>query len=41
VRNIELMVGFKDESLREIVKGYFANWENRQRSNRPNETVYS
>lgn len=26
VKNIELMVGFKDDSLKEIVKGYFVNW---------------
>lgn len=31
VRNIELMVGFKDESLYEIVKGYFFNSQNRQK----------
>lgn len=31
VRNIELMVGFKDESLHEMVKGYFFNWQNRQK----------
>lgn len=26
VRNIELMVGFKDESLYDIVKSYFINY---------------
>jgi len=31
VKNIELMVGFPDASLAEIVRGYFVNWENRQR----------
>lgn len=31
VRNIELMVGFKDESLHEIVRNYFANYEKRQK----------
>lgn len=40
VRNIELMVGFKDDSLREIVKGYFTNWENRQKAKKSIETVY-
>jgi hypothetical protein len=32
VKNIELMVGFRDDSLREIVKGYFANYENRKKA---------
>lgn len=41
VRNIELMVGFKDDSLREIVKGYFTNWENRQKAKKSIESVYS
>lgn len=31
VRNIELMVGFRDESLKDVVKQYFVNWENRER----------
>lgn len=26
VRNIELMVGFRDPSLNEIVRSYFINW---------------
>jgi hypothetical protein len=34
------MVGFKDESLREIVKGYFTNWENRQRAKKIIESPY-
>lgn len=40
VKNIELMVGFKDDSLREIVKGYFANYENRQKI-KNNGTTYA
>ena len=31
VRNIELMVGFKDETLHEIVRNYFVNYERRQK----------
>ena len=31
VKNIELMVGFKDETLHDIVNGYFINYQNRQR----------
>lgn len=31
VKNIELMVGFKDETLPEIVKHYFINYQNRQK----------
>ena len=31
VRNIELMVGFKDDSLYDIVKSYFVNYENKQK----------
>jgi hypothetical protein len=29
VRNIELMVGFSDEGLLEVVKSYFSNYEAR------------
>lgn len=29
VRNIELMAGFRDESLKEIVRSYFVNYQNR------------
>jgi len=32
VRNIELMVGFKDESIPDIVKSYFINYQNRVKS---------
>ena len=31
VRNIELMAGFKDDSIHDIVKSYFANYQNRQK----------
>ena len=31
VKNIELMVGFRDESVVEIVKGYFMNYQNKQK----------
>ena len=31
VRNIELMVGFKDDSLHDIVKSYFINYNNKQK----------
>ena len=31
VRNIELMVGFKDESIQDIVKSYFVNYETRMK----------
>ena len=31
VKNIELMVGFKDDSIQDIVKSYFINFQNRQK----------
>ena len=31
VRNIELMVGFKDDSVQDIVKNYFINYQNKQK----------
>ena len=31
VRNIELMVGFKDDSIQDIVKNYFINYQNKQK----------
>jgi hypothetical protein len=31
VRNIELMVGFKDDSIQDIVRSYFSNYQNRLR----------
>ena len=31
VRNIELMVGFRDDSLKDVVREYFVNYENRER----------
>ena len=29
VRNIELMVGFKDDSIQDIVRSYFVNYQNK------------
>ncbi len=37
VKAIELMVGFRDESLTEIVKNYFVNYQNRQKQR---STIY-
>ena len=31
VRNIELMVGFKDDSIQDIVNNYFINYQNKQK----------